>query len=151
MPTSKSAVLSVLVRCRLASLTRATVRPECFASERSVGVLRFGAVDPSAPDYDLAAAGRAIAEPARAAMLLRLMDGEAHPAGALAAAAGVSASPASSLLRRLLDAELVSVEVSGRRKLHTLASPEVAMAIEALAAISPLLPVESLRAASTGT
>jgi hypothetical protein len=51
----------------------------------------------------------------------------------------------------LVDARLVAVTASGRQKLHTLASPEVATAIEALAAISPLLPVESLHAARTGT
>lgn len=105
----------------------------------------------SASDYDLAAAGRAIAEPARAAMLLRMMDGQARTARDLAAAAQLRPSAATAHLRRLVDARLISVTVSGRQKLHTLASPEVATAIEALAAISPLLPVESLRAARTGT
>lgn len=105
----------------------------------------------STSDYDLAAAGRAIAEPARAAMLLRMMDGQPHTARDLAAAAQLRPSAATAHLRRLVDARLISVTVSGRHKLHTLASPEVATAIEALAAISPLLPVESLRAARTGS
>jgi len=105
----------------------------------------------SASDYDLAAAGRAIAEPARAAMLLRMMDGQAHTATDLAAAARLRPSAATAHLRRLVDARLVAVTASGRQRLHALASPEVATAIEALAAISPLLPVESLRAARTGT
>ena len=105
----------------------------------------------TASDYDLAAAGRAIAEPARAAMLLRMMDGQAHTARDLAAAARLRPSAATAHLRRLVDARLVLVTASGRQKLHTLASPEVATAIEALAAISPLLPVESLRAARTGS
>jgi DNA-binding transcriptional ArsR family regulator len=105
----------------------------------------------AAPDYDLAAAGRAIAEPARAAMLLRMMDGQVHTAGDLAAAAQLRPSAATAHLRRLVDAGLVAVTASGRQKLHRLASPEVATAIEALAAISPLLPVESLRAARTGS
>ncbi len=105
----------------------------------------------AAPDYDLAAAGRAIAEPARAAMLLRMMDGQAHTARDLAAAARLRPSAATAHLRHLVDARLVAVTASGRQKLHTLASPEVATAIEALAAISPLLPVESLRAARTGS
>jgi DNA-binding transcriptional ArsR family regulator len=104
-----------------------------------------------ASDYDLAAAGRAIAEPARAAMLLRMMDGQAHTARDLAAAARLRPSAATAHLRRLVDARLVSVTASGRQRLHTLASPEVATAIEALAAVSPLLPVESLRAARAGT
>ena len=105
----------------------------------------------AAPDYDLAAAGRAIAEPARAAMLLRMMDGQAHTARDLAAAARLRPSAATSHLRHLVDARLVAVTASGRHRLHTLASPEVATAIEALAAISPLLPVESLGAAHTGS
>jgi DNA-binding transcriptional ArsR family regulator len=105
----------------------------------------------TASDYDLAAAGRAIAEPARAAMLLRMMDGQAHTARDLAAAARLRPSAATAHLRHLVDAQLVSVTASGRQKLHTLASPEVATAIEALAAISPLLPVESLRAARSGS
>lgn len=105
----------------------------------------------TASDYDLAAAGRAIAEPARAAMLLRMMDGQAHTARDLAVAAQLRPSAATAHLRRLVDARLVAVTASGRQKLHTLASPEVATAIEALAAISPLLPVESLRAARTGS
>jgi hypothetical protein len=105
----------------------------------------------AAPDYDLAAAGRAIAEPARAAMLLRMMDGQTHSARDLAAAARLRPSAATAHLRHLVDARLVAVTASGRQKLHTLASPEVATAIEALAAISPLLPVESLRAGRTGS
>jgi len=105
----------------------------------------------TSPDYDLAAAGRALAEPARAAMLLRMMDGQAHTAMDLAAAARLRPSAATAHLRHLVDARLVVVAASGRRKLHTLASPEVATAIEALAAVSPLLPVESLRAARTGS
>lgn len=104
-----------------------------------------------AADYDLAATGRAIAEPARAAMLLRLLDGQAHSARELAEAAAVSPSAASPHLRHLVDAGLVAVRVTGRRKLHSLASPEVAAALEALAAISPLLPVESLRQARAGS
>ncbi|WP_433290706.1 ArsR/SmtB family transcription factor [Pseudonocardia sp. CA-142604] len=102
-------------------------------------------------DLDLAATARAIAEPPRAAMLLRLMDGQAHTARDLAEAAGISPPAASPHLRHLVDAGLVSVTVTGRRRLHAIASPEVATAIEALAAISPLLPVESLREAHAGS
>jgi hypothetical protein len=50
-----------------------------------------------------------------------------------------------------VSAGLVTVTVSGRQCLHRLASPEVAVAIEALAAVAPLLPAESLRAAQAGT
>nr|WP_232542040.1 helix-turn-helix transcriptional regulator [Nocardia bovistercoris] len=99
----------------------------------------------------MAATGRAIADPTRAAMLLRLMDGRAHTAGDLARSAGVSASAASAHLRHLVDAGLIAVTIAGRRRLHLLASTEVANAIEALAMVSPLLPVENLRQARTGS
>jgi DNA-binding transcriptional ArsR family regulator len=104
-----------------------------------------------ARDYDLAVIGRAVGDPARAAMLLRLMDGCGHSARDLATAAGVSASAASAHLRHLTEAELITVTVVGRTRQHAIASPEVAAAIEALAAISPLLPVESLRQATSGS
>ena len=104
-----------------------------------------------ARDYDLAVIGRAVGDPARAAMLLRLMDGCRQSARDLATAAGVSASAASAHLRHLTEAELITVTVVGRTRQHAIASPEVAAAIEALAAISPLLPVESLRQATSGS
>jgi len=84
-------------------------------------------------------------------MVLRMMDGQAHSASELAAAAGLSPAAASAHLHHLLDVGLIAVRADGRRKLHTLASAHVAAAVEALAAISPLLPVESLREARTGS
>ena len=102
-------------------------------------------------DFDLATIGSAIAEPARASMLLRMMDGRAHTARDLAEAAGVSPSAATAHLRRLVEVGMIVVTVSGRRRLHSIASPSVAAAIEALAAISPGLPVESLRQANFGS
>jgi DNA-binding transcriptional ArsR family regulator len=104
-----------------------------------------------ARDYDLAVIGRAVGDPARAAMLLRLMDGCGHSARDLATAAGVSASAASAHLRHLLEAKLITVTAVGRTREHAIASAEVAAAIEALAAISPLLPVESLHQARAGS
>jgi DNA-binding transcriptional ArsR family regulator len=102
-------------------------------------------------ECDITTVARAIAEPTRSAMLLRLMDSRRHTARELADAAGVSSSAASPHLRRLIEAGLVSVHAVGRQRWHALASPQVAVAIEALAAISPLLPVESLRTAHTGS
>jgi DNA-binding transcriptional ArsR family regulator len=102
-------------------------------------------------ECDLTTVARAIADPTRSAMLLRLMDGRRHTARELADATGVSPSAASPHLRRLVEAGLVSVHARGRQRLHALASPQVATAVEALAAVSPLLPVESLRTACTGS
>jgi DNA-binding transcriptional ArsR family regulator len=104
-----------------------------------------------APELDLAATARAIGEPPRAAMLLWMMDGLAHPARELAEVAGVSPSTASAHLHRLVVAGLVACEPSGRLRLHRLASPEVSAAIEALATVSPLLPTENLRDARRGS
>jgi DNA-binding transcriptional ArsR family regulator len=104
-----------------------------------------------APELDLAATARAIGEPPRAAMLLWMMDGLAHPARELAEVAGVSPSTASGHLHRLVVAGLVVCEPSGRLRLHRLASPEVSAAIEALATVSPLLPTENLRDARRGS
>ncbi len=94
---------------------------------------------------DLAAGAAAIADPARAAMLDALMDGEPRSAGALAREAGVAASTASHHLSRLLDAGLVVVEPDGRRRAYRLARPEVARALEALALVSPPSPPRTLR------
>ena len=108
-------------------------------------------IDKVYADCDLATTARVIAEPARAAMLLRMMDGRDHTAADLAQAAGLTPSAASAHLRHLVDSRLVVVTVTGRRRLHELASAEVAAAIEALAMVSPLLPVESLRQARSSS
>ncbi|WP_328644690.1 ArsR family transcriptional regulator [Amycolatopsis sp. NBC_00348] len=86
---------------------------------------------------DIASVAQAIGEPARAAMLLQLMDGAAHSARALATVAGIAPSTASSHLRRLRDAGLVRATYAGRQRLHRLAGPEVAQLVEALAAFAP--------------
>jgi len=82
-----------------------------------------------------------IADPARASMLLALVDGRALPAGELAFSAGVTAQTASSHLARLLDGGLISVEKQGRHRYFRLAGAHVARALEQLAEIRPLGPV----------
>lgn len=89
------------------------------------------------PQPSVAAAAFLIADPARAAMLTALIDGRARPAGELAYAAGVTAQTASSHLAKLLDGGLLSVETEGRHRYYRLAGPEVAGALESLAAIGP--------------
>ena len=74
-----------------------------------------------------------ICEPARARMLWNLLDGRAYTAGELAIVADVSATSASNHLAKLLDAEIVKVEVQGRHRYFSFATPEVAYVIEALA------------------
>jgi DNA-binding transcriptional ArsR family regulator len=96
-------------------------------------------------DTDLARVGALIGEPGRARVLQALSDGRELPASVLAAEAGVAASTASAHLAKLLDGGLVAVESHGRHRYYRLAAPEVARALEALAAIAPPAPVRSLR------
>ena len=86
---------------------------------------------------DFAAVAQAIGEPARAAMLLQLMDGDAHSARALATVAGVAPFLVCLFLCWLCVVGLVVATDAGRRRLHRLAGPEVAQLVEALAALAP--------------
>lgn len=97
-----------------------------------------------ADEIDVAAVARLLAEPARATMLTVLLDGRAHPASALADAAGISRPTASAHLQRLVAAGLVRVSAAGRHRYHSLAGPEVAHALEALAALAQPSPVVGL-------
>jgi DNA-binding transcriptional ArsR family regulator len=99
-------------------------------------------------DADVVIVTRVLANRARLAMLELLMDGAAHPAGDLAREAGVAPSTASGHLAELVRSGLVESEPSGRQRRYRLSRPEVARAIEALAAVAPRRRVTSLRAAT---
>lgn len=89
----------------------------------------------------LAATAFLIADPARAAMLMALIDGRALPAGELAFAGGVTPQTASSHLAKLLDGGLLAVEVQGRHRYYRLAGSHVAFALENLATLAaPVAP-----------
>ena len=92
-------------------------------------------------DTNLAAVAALMADPARAAMLCALIDGQALPAGELAYASGVTPQTASSHLSRLTDGGLLSVEREGRHRYYRLAGPHVAQAMEQLGSIRPAGPV----------
>jgi DNA-binding transcriptional ArsR family regulator len=96
-------------------------------------------------DRDVAPIAALFGDPARAAMLAALTAGHALPAGELARAAGVHPATATAHLRRLIDAGLVRVRAQGRHRYHELAGPEVAAVLEALAQLSPPVPIRSLR------
>lgn len=83
--------------------------------------------------YQLAELGALLAEPARAAMLLALMDGTMRPAGELAGIAGVSAATASAHLKRLLDGGLLGLHEQGRHRYYRLANDDVAAWLESMA------------------
>lgn len=80
----------------------------------------------------LAAIAALIGDPARAAILVSLMDGRAHTAGELAEAAGVTPSTASGHLVRMLDAGLLALERQGRHHYYRLASASVAGLLESM-------------------
>ena len=80
--------------------------------------------------------GLVVGEPARAAMLVALMDGRALTAGELARAAGITPQTASSHLARLTDAALLTAEKQGRHRYHRLASPEIARMLEGMMQIA---------------
>jgi len=103
-----------------------------------------------AADADVSVPAALIAEPARAAMLVALLDGRCLPAGELARAAGVSASTASEHLARLTAGGLTTVTSSGRHRYYTLRNNGVAQTLESLQTIAPPRPVRSLRDAGTG-
>jgi DNA-binding transcriptional ArsR family regulator len=94
---------------------------------------------------DLAAVGALLAEPARAKVLLALLDGRSLPASLLASEAGIAPSTASHHLGRLVDAGLITVASRGRHRYFTLSGVEVAHLIEAVARVAPLQPIRSLR------
>jgi DNA-binding transcriptional ArsR family regulator len=99
-------------------------------------------------DFDIAAVGAMFADVARCRMILALSDGSELPATRLAAEADVTAATASSHLKKLTDAGLVTVERQGRNRNYKLAGPEVGELIEALEHVAPFVAARSLRQSS---
>jgi DNA-binding transcriptional ArsR family regulator len=85
---------------------------------------------------DVAAVANLLGEPARAAMLLSLMNGHMLPAGELAMKANVSPQTASGHLGRLVEGGLLAVETQGRHRYYRIAGTSVADAVEALMALT---------------
>lgn len=88
------------------------------------------------PQPDVSKVAALIGEPARAAMLVALLDGRALTAGELANLAGISPQTASSHLGKLLEGGLLALEVQGRHRYYRLAGAPVAQALEALGVLS---------------
>lgn len=78
-----------------------------------------------------------IGDPVRANILWTLLDGRAYTASELAAAVDTSAPNCSMHLAKLIKADLLTVEAQGRHRYYTYSRPEVAYAIESLAALVP--------------
>ncbi len=84
--------------------------------------------------YRIAEFGALLADPARVAILLALMDGSARPAGELARHAHVAAATASAHLARLVEIGLLAVRPQGRHRYFRLADDGAAHLIETLVA-----------------
>jgi DNA-binding transcriptional ArsR family regulator len=98
----------------------------------------------------------AIGEPARARILLCLMDGRARTSTELAVVAEVTPSTASVHLKRLNIDRLIQVQTNGRHRFYRLQGPGVAGALEALSVLAGssrgkfvVRPPNRLRAART--
>jgi len=89
-----------------------------------------------AADVKLAHIAALLADPARARMVMALMDRRARTAKELAFLAGISAPTASSHLARLRDLGLIAVSPQGRHRYHRIASPKVAEMVEAISAVA---------------
>jgi DNA-binding transcriptional ArsR family regulator len=83
-----------------------------------------------------AEAAALVGDPARANMLIALMDGRALTAKELAHAAGITAQTASVHLARLTDAGLLAMEKQGRHRYHRLASASVAHMLESIMSVA---------------
>jgi DNA-binding transcriptional ArsR family regulator len=91
---------------------------------------------PLGPDVALIAG--LMGEPARAAILVALVDGRALPAGELAFIGNVAPQTASFHLRKLMDASLITMERHGKHSYYRLANERVAASLESIAALAPV-------------
>lgn len=102
--------------------------------------------------HALAITANLLGEPARAAMLLNLLNGRALPAGELALVANISPQTASGHLAKLVEGSLLEVERQGRHRYYRLAGTQVADAVEALLTLtSRLLAARHAATPATGT
>lgn len=87
-------------------------------------------------DAALSRVAAAIGEPARARILLCLMDGQARSSTELAVIAGVSPSTASIHLKRLRKQRLVVAKLEGKHRFYSLAGHSVAYVLEGLSVVA---------------
>ncbi len=81
---------------------------------------------------DIALIGSLIGDPARANMLTALLSGKALTATELAAEAGITPQTASTHLKKLESADLVSQKKQGRHRYFALADEDVGRVLEAI-------------------
>lgn len=88
------------------------------------------------PDAAVARVASAIGEPARARMLLCLLDGRARTSTELAMVADVAPPTASAHLNRLKTENLISVHAQGKHRYYLLKSAQVARALEGIGVLA---------------
>ncbi|MFJ4065209.1 ArsR/SmtB family transcription factor [Pseudomonas sp. NPDC089996] len=76
-----------------------------------------------------------MADPKRSAMLWALIDGTSRPTDELAMMTGLTSSSACAHLSLLYSAGLLRLEARGRKRYFRLATPQVGVAVEALASV----------------
>jgi DNA-binding transcriptional ArsR family regulator len=81
--------------------------------------------------HRVATIGELFGDPARAAILIALLDGRARTAGELALAGNISPQSASGHLAKLTAGGLLAVRSQGRHRYYELANADVAHALEA--------------------
>jgi DNA-binding transcriptional ArsR family regulator len=101
-------------------------------------------------DADIATPAALLADRTRAGIVTELVDGRALPPSELAARTGVARSTVSEHVAKLVDAGLLVVERGGRNRYYRLAGPDVAHAVEALAAVAPPRRPRNLRESVQG-
>ena len=74
-----------------------------------------------------------LCEPSRAKIVWNLLDGRAYTASELALVSDLSATSVSNHLSKLLNGEIVKVDVQGRHRYYSFANPEVAYVVESMA------------------
>lgn len=92
---------------------------------------------------ELAQLSAQLADPARAAMVISLMDGSSRSAGELGLSANVSPSSASGHLAKLVNSRILTDVKKGRQKYYRITTSSVAHAVEALQIIAS--PMSALR------
>lgn len=96
-------------------------------------------------DTNIAALAALLSDATRCRVLLALADGRTLSASALAEEAGVAPSTVSEHLGKLLEAELLAVDVRGRHRYYRLTGPSVAELLETLAGYAPQHEIRSMR------
>ena len=89
---------------------------------------------------DIAVLASLVADPARAAILVHLLDGRSWTATELSRVAAIKAAATSAHLKKLLATGLIQVSPNGRHRYFRLSSAHVARLIEQLQGFAPAPP-----------